>query len=108
MVLTGAGNRAFSAGAGESTRGGVTQALREVVARGQQLTPHIETFAEPVIAAVNGLAYGGGCEVADAAPLALSSERAHLSQAPRSRSGAPLPSAVAAESVVACLAAVAP
>lgn len=81
VVLTGAGERAFSAGAdigdlAGSIRGGVDRALREVVQRGQALTRRIETFPKPLVVAVNGLAYGGGCEVTEAAPLALASEHA--------------------------------
>jgi len=81
VVLTGAGDRAFSAGAdisdlANSIAGGAEQALREIVRRGQGLTRRIETFHKPIIVAVNGLAYGGGCEITEAAPLALAGEHA--------------------------------
>lgn len=81
VILTGAGERAFSAGAdigalATSIAGGVDQALREIVCRGQGLTRRIEQFPKPVIAAVNGLAYGGGCEITEAAPLAIASDNA--------------------------------
>jgi len=81
VILTGTGHRAFSAGAdipalAGSIAGGVAQALREVVRRGQGLTRRIEEFPKPVIAAVNGLAYGGGCEIVEAAPLAIAAEHA--------------------------------
>ncbi len=81
VILTGAGERAFSAGAdivdlAASIAGGTDRALREIVRRGQGLTGRIERFPKPVIAAVNGLAYGGGCEITEAAPLAVASERA--------------------------------
>ena len=80
VVLTGTG-RAFCAGADigdleRSIRGGVDRALREVIGRGQGLTKRIEAFPKPVIAAVNGLALGGGCEVTEAAHLAIAAEHA--------------------------------
>jgi enoyl-CoA hydratase len=81
IVLTGAGRHAFSAGAdisdlATSIEGGVDQALREIVRRGQGLTRRIETFPKPIIAAVNGLAYGAGCEIIEVAPLAIASQDA--------------------------------
>jgi enoyl-CoA hydratase/carnithine racemase len=81
VILTGAGERAFSAGAdigdlARSIRGGVERALREVIGRGQGLTRRIENYPKPVIAAVNGLALGGGCEITEAAHLALAAEHA--------------------------------
>ncbi|MER7755351.1 crotonase/enoyl-CoA hydratase family protein [Kitasatospora sp. NPDC097643] len=81
VVLTGAGERAFSAGAdipslAASIGGGPERALREFVRRGHALTRRIEEFPKPVIVAVNGLAYGGGCELTEAAPLALAAEHA--------------------------------
>ncbi|TCO65674.1 enoyl-CoA hydratase-related protein [Actinocrispum wychmicini] len=81
VVLTGAGRRAFSAGAdipslAESIAGGTERALREIVRRGHGLTRRIEEFPKPVIVAVNGLAYGGGCELTEAAPLAIAAEHA--------------------------------
>ncbi|MFF3670550.1 crotonase/enoyl-CoA hydratase family protein [Microtetraspora malaysiensis] len=81
VILTGSGRRAFSAGAdigdlAASIAGGVDQALRDVVRRGQGLTRRIETFPKPIIVAVNGLAFGGGCEITEAAPLAVAAEHA--------------------------------
>lgn len=86
VVLTGAGDRAFSAGAdiecfGPSVRQGPDVALREFVRRGQRMTARIETFPKPIVAAVNGLAYGGGSEIVEAAPLAVASERATFCKA---------------------------
>lgn len=85
VILTGAGRRAFSAGAdigdlATSIAGGVDQALREVVRRGQGLTRRIETFPKPIIVAVNGLAYGAGCEITEAAPLAIASHHASFAK----------------------------
>lgn len=81
VILTGAGDRAFSAGAdirefAPLVAAGPEMALREFVRRGQRLTGRVEAFPKPVIAAVNGLAFGGGCEVTEAAHLAIASERA--------------------------------
>jgi len=86
IVLTGAGDRAFSAGAdiacfAASVRRGQAVALREFVRRGQRLTARIETFPKPIIVAVNGLAHGGGCEITEAAPLAIASDRAKFCKA---------------------------
>ncbi|MDN3352280.1 enoyl-CoA hydratase-related protein [Actinomadura sp. DC4] len=81
VVVTGAGGRAFSAGAdipslARSIEGGTERALRDIVRRGHALTRRIEEFPKPVIVAVNGLAYGGGCEIVEAAPLAIAAEHA--------------------------------
>lgn len=85
VILTGAGDRAFSAGAdikgfAESVRAGIDVALRDFVRRGQSLTKRIEAFPKPVIAAVNGLAFGGGCEVVEACPLAIAVETARFAK----------------------------
>lgn len=81
IILTGAGERAFSTGAdisefSASVARGVDVAMRDFVARGQRLTARLEAYRKPIIAAVNGLAYGGGCEITEAVPLAIASERA--------------------------------
>jgi enoyl-CoA hydratase/carnithine racemase len=81
VILTGAGDRAFSAGAdipefSHSVRLGTQTAVREFVRRGQAMTARLEAFGKPVIAAVNGLAFGGGCEITEAVHLAIASERA--------------------------------
>jgi enoyl-CoA hydratase/carnithine racemase len=81
VILTGAGERAFSAGAdihefSLSVAEGTDVALRDFVMRGQRLTARLEAFRKPVIAAVNGIAFGGGCEITEAVPLAIASERA--------------------------------
>jgi len=83
VILTGAGDRAFSAGVdlgqfSAAIRDGT--AVRDFVRRGQALTSRLEAFGKPVIAAVNGLAYGGGCEITEAVHLAVASERAVFGQ----------------------------
>jgi enoyl-CoA hydratase/carnithine racemase len=81
VILTGAGRRAFSAGAdipslAASISAGTEPALRDIVRRGQGLTRRIEEYSKPLIVAVNGLAYGAGCEITEAAPLASAAEHA--------------------------------
>ena len=93
VILTGAGDRAFSAGAdihefAESVRRGPETALRDFVRRGQAMTARLEAFEKPVIAAVNGLAFGGGCEITEAVPLAVASETAVFAK-PEIRLGMP-------------------
>jgi enoyl-CoA hydratase len=85
VILTGAGNRAFCAGGdiyefSQSVRQGTTVAIREFVRRGQTLTSRIEAFSKPVIVAVNGLAYGGGCEITEAAHLAVAACHAEFAK----------------------------
>ncbi|WP_213288031.1 crotonase/enoyl-CoA hydratase family protein [Bradyrhizobium sp. sGM-13] len=85
MILTGAGERAFSAGAdihefSGSVRQGANIAIRDFVRRGQAMTARLEAFRKPVIAAVNGLAFGGGCEITEAVHLAVASERARFAK----------------------------
>ncbi|HJR20269.1 MAG TPA: crotonase/enoyl-CoA hydratase family protein [Dongiaceae bacterium] len=81
VILTGAGTRAFSAGGdihefSGSVGGGADLAVRDFVRRGQTMTARLEAFRKPVIAAVNGIAFGGGCEITEAAHLAVASDRA--------------------------------
>jgi enoyl-CoA hydratase/carnithine racemase len=81
VVLTGAGDRAFSAGAdivefSASIAMGPDAAVKDFVRRGQSMTARLEAFPKPVIAAVNGIAFGGGCEITEAVHLAVASETA--------------------------------
>jgi enoyl-CoA hydratase len=92
VILTGAG-RAFSAGGdipefAESVRRGTAVAVRDFVRRGQAMTARLEAFPKPVIAAVNGLAFGGGCEITEAVHLAVASDRALFAK-PEIRLGMP-------------------
>ena len=85
VILTGAG-RAFSTGADleefeEVLMQGVDVAVRDIVRPGQNLTRRIENFSKPVITAVNGLAYGGGCEIVEASHLSVAAETASFSKA---------------------------
>jgi enoyl-CoA hydratase len=81
VILTGAGERAFSAGAdihefSGSVGHGANVAVRDFVRRGQAMTARLEAFKKPVIAAVNGIAFGGGCEITEAVHLAIASDKA--------------------------------
>ena len=81
IILTGAGEKAFVAGAdikeflGLGTNGG-----KEMAQKGHDIFFAIERFPKPVIAAVNGFALGGGCELAMACHLRVAGEKARFGQ----------------------------
>lgn len=80
VILTAAGDRAFSVGTDITALNALTEAqARELSERGQQLCAQIESFPVPVIAAINGVAAGGGCELALACHLRISSRLATFS-----------------------------
>jgi enoyl-CoA hydratase len=64
----------------KSVRHGAATAVRDFVRRGQAMTARLEAFRKPVIAAVNGLAFGGSCEITEAAHLAIARERASFAK----------------------------
>jgi len=81
VVITGAGEKAFAAGAdiGYMRQASVDEA-RSFADAGHALFRRIEAFPKPVIAAVNGFALGGGCELAMACTLRVASETARFGQ----------------------------
>jgi len=94
VVLTGAGDRAFCAGADIKERVGQTLPLPAVHLHQKathDLFRNLETFEKPVIAAINGVALGGGLELALCADIRIASEHAKLGL-PEARIGA-LPAA---------------
>ena len=81
IVITGAGEKAFVAGADIKAMQKMSgrEAL-EFSREGQELTMIIENSPKPVIAAINGFALGGGCEIALACDMRIASENAKFSQ----------------------------
>ena len=79
VILTGAGEKAFVAGADIGELARMTPITgKETSERGQRVLRAIERFPKPVIAAVNGFALGGGCELALACHIRIASEKAQL------------------------------
>lgn len=81
VIITGAGTKAFIAGADIKEMETLTpQMALEFAKRGQDTTNFIESFPKPVIAAVNGYALGGGCEIALACHIRIASSNAVFGQ----------------------------
>lgn len=81
IVITGIGDKAFAAGADIKELHGLSEEQAENLSlNGQSVFQRIEDFHLPVIAAVNGFALGGGCELAMACHIRIASEKARFGQ----------------------------
>ena len=81
LVLTGAGEKSFVAGADIGEMSTLTKAEGEAFGKkGNDVFRMIETFPIPVIAAVNGFALGGGCEISMSCDIRICSENAVFGQ----------------------------
>jgi enoyl-CoA hydratase len=82
VIITGAGEKAFAAGADINELNALASAGSgaDQSRRGQALTRQIERMRKPVIMAVNGFALGGGCEIAMAGDIIIASENAKFGQ----------------------------
>jgi enoyl-CoA hydratase len=81
VILTGAGEKSFVAGTDIGELGALDASSgKEFSEKGQELLNLIENLGKPVIAAVNGYALGGGCEIAMACHIRIASENAKFGQ----------------------------
>jgi enoyl-CoA hydratase len=81
VVITGAGEKAFVAGADIAELSEQSPLGTKMLAqRGQHVFDLVETLGKPVIAALNGYALGGGCELAMACTLRIAADTARLGQ----------------------------
>ena len=81
LILTGAGEKSFVAGADIGEMSNLTKAEGEAFGKkGNDVFRKIETFPIPVIAAVNGFALGGGCEISMSCDIRLCSDNAVFGQ----------------------------
>lgn len=81
VVITGSGEKSFAAGADIGEMSNLTQGEAEAFGKkGNDLFRMIETFPVPVIAAVNGYALGGGCELALCCDIRICSDNAQFGQ----------------------------
>ncbi len=81
IIITGEGDKAFSAGADIEYMSKISPDESEVYAKlGQELTATVENVTKPTIAAVNGYALGGGCELAMSCDIRIASDNAKIGQ----------------------------
>ena len=81
LILTGAGQKSFVAGADIGEMSTLTKAEGEAFGKkGNDVFLKLEKFPIPVIAAINGFALGGGCEISMACDIRIASEKAKFGQ----------------------------
>lgn len=81
LILTGAGDKSFVAGADIGEMSTLTKAEGEAFGKkGNDVFRKLETFPIPVIAAINGFALGGGCEISMSCDIRICSENAVFGQ----------------------------
>lgn len=81
LILTGSGDKSFVAGADISQMSTASKAEGEIFGKkGNDIFRKIETFPIPVIAAINGFALGGGCEIAMSCDIRICSDNAVFGQ----------------------------
>ena len=82
VILTGAGDRSFSAGADLTSFGDISKAFKvwRFSRRSEEVVGHLANFPKPTIAAINGHCFGGGLEIALACDFRIAASRAKLGQ----------------------------
>ena len=80
VIFTGAGDKAFIAGADIAEFAGRTANMQREVMLGRSLFTAVDTFPKPIIAMINGYCLGGGCELALACDIRIASETASFGQ----------------------------
>jgi enoyl-CoA hydratase len=80
VVITGAGDKSFVAGADIAEFTGRTAITQRDVMTGRSLFTAVDAFPKPVIAMINGFCLGGGCELAMSCDLRIASEKARFGQ----------------------------
>ena len=81
IIITGVGDKAFSAGADIEYMSNISANQSEQYAKlGQLLTDTVENVKQPTIAAINGFALGGGCELSLSCDIRIASDKAQIGQ----------------------------
>lgn len=79
LIITGAGDKAFISGGDiEEIAGLNPESARELTTKANEFMKYIENYPKPIIAAINGIAFGGGCELAMVCHLRIASKIARF------------------------------